>query len=691
VRALVRVVQALVRGDPMTELGPTTYASAHVIDPQLIRRLRLGSLACAITVVVFGCAVFLRWAFGVMWFDRAAAGPAIQPLTALSLALGGSAVLLLRTPGRARGLGRALGALLLFLGLATLIECVFDAGIGLDRLLLRTAVKAEAAYPGRLAPHTATALALLGTGLLVSTPHGKVVVRDVLAALAGLVAVTWAIGFAYGVSVLYHLDVPIGMAVYTAVGILLLACAILLADPDRGLLRVIVHRTAGGVLARWFLPIAAIVPLVLGFVFYFAVDQLGWFGVAVDAALVVVAAIVILGALVLHTAAALDRTDVARLGAENTLRDERSRLATIFDHAASGIVYIDARGRRQTANPAAEALVGATLTGRLVDEVALEIHDVNGRPVPLEQRPSQRALLGETVAPVEMVVARPDGQRQPILVSGTPVRGACEEVVGVVFVLEDLSTQKELDRLRAEFAAIVAHDLRNPISAILMNAELVLENAAGRAEVAVPVHHIERIRRSAARLGTLVAEMLDASRIDLGRLSLDPRSVDIAEVVNDILARLAPVIGDRRVELAVEGAPPPAFVDVPRLGQIVMNLIENAARFSPVETPIHVTVRAARSGIELAVTDEGKGISPDEIELLFDRAYQAKHSRETKGGLGLGLYITKGLIEAHGGQIRVESALGHGSTFYVWLPPAGPAAPRPADGTAARSAVEWPQ
>jgi signal transduction histidine kinase len=259
--------------------------------------------------------------------------------------------------------------------------------------------------------------------------------------------------------------------------------------------------------------------------------------------------------------------------------------------------------------------------------------------------------------------------------------------VGAVFVLEDLSTQdlstqNELDRLRAEFAAIVVHDLRNPISAILMNAELVLESAAGRAEVAVPLHHIERIRRSAARLGTLVAEMLDASRIDLGRLSLDPRSVDIAELVKDILAGLAPAIGDRRVELAVEGAPPPAFVDVLRVGQIVTNLIENAARFSPVETPIHVAVRAVRSGIELAVTDEGKGISPDEIELLFDRVYQAKHSRETKGGLGLGLYITKGLVDAHGGQIRVRSALGHGSTFYVWLPPAGPAAPRPAHGAA---------
>jgi signal transduction histidine kinase len=279
-----------------------------------------------------------------------------------------------------------------------------------------------------------------------------------------------------------------------------------------------------------------------------------------------------------------------------------------------------------------------------------------------------------------MVVIRPDGQRRPILVSGTPVRGARGEVVGVVFVVEDLSTQKELDRLRAEFAAIVAHDLRNPIGAILMNADLVLETAAGRAEVAVPVRHMERIRRSAARLGALVAEMIDASRIDLGSLSLDRRSVDIAEVVKDILARLAPAIGDRRVELAVEGAPPPAFIDVLRLGQIVTNLIENAARFSPVTAPIHVAVRAVRGGVELAVTDEGKGISSDEVELLFDRAHQAKHSRETRGGLGLGLYITKGLVDAHGGQIRVESALGRGSTFYVWLPPAGPTAQLPAHG-----------
>src|SRR5262249_52787838 len=127
--------------------------------------------------------------------------------------------------------------------------------------------------------------------------------------------------------------------------------------------------------------------------------------------------------------------------------------------------------------------------------------------------------------------------------------------------------------------------------------------------------------------------------------------------------------------------------------QIVTNLVENAARFSPVAAPIRVSVRAVQDGVELAVTDEGKGMSPDEIALLFDRAYQAKHSRETRGGLGLGLYITKGLVDAHGGEIRVESALGHGSTFHVWLPSAGPVAPRPAHveaahGEAARSAVD---
>src|SRR5262249_4510215 len=254
-------MQVLVPGDTMNEPGPTCAFANVVIDRLLVRRLRLASLACAITVGVLGCAVFLGWASGVMWFERADR-PAIQPLTALSLVLGGTAVLLLRAPGRARGLGRALGALLLFLGFATLVEYVLDADIGLDHLLLRTAVNAEVAYPGRLAPPTPTALVFPGAGPLVAAPHGRGIVRDGLAALAGLVALTATIGFAYGVPTLYHLDAPVGMAVYTAVGILLLACALLLADPDRGLLRVVVHRTAGGMLARRLLPIAAIVPLV---------------------------------------------------------------------------------------------------------------------------------------------------------------------------------------------------------------------------------------------------------------------------------------------------------------------------------------------------------------------------------------------------------------------------------------------
>lgn len=227
--------------------------------------------------------------------------------------------------------------------------------------------------------------------------------------------------------------------------------------------------------------------------------------------------------------------------------------------------------------------------------------------------------------------------------------------------------------LREEFTALVSHDMRDPLQAILLETQRLLEAGEGTGEVRAPVVSLRRIESCARRLADVTDDFQDAMQIDLHRVAIQPRPVAVPEAVAALVGRLRGELAPHPIALRVEGHPPPALVDPARLDQILRNLIENAARYSWERAPIAVIVRADSSmrggGVSIAVEDQGVGIPPQERPYLFDRVRQARRARARKSGLGVGLYITKGLVEAHGGRIRVESEVGRGSTFEVTLPP----------------------
>lgn len=356
------------------------------------------------------------------------------------------------------------------------------------------------------------------------------------------------------------------------------------------------------------------------------------------------------------------------------LAAERARLATILTSAPHGIVFVDALDGRVETNPAAEAMTGYPATGQHVDDARGNLlFRPDGTSIPRNEWPGQRALRGDSVSRVEVLISRNDGSRLPVIISATPVRGPGQRVIGAVLAFEDITVFKELERLRDEFASIVAHDLRNPISSILMNAEWLRRQPADAIEPRAA--GIERICRAAERLGGMVKDLLDASRIEVDRLRLDRKPLAPRATVEAIVEEVRPTLGEHPVKVAAEGEPAPILADPLRFGQILTNLLENAAKYSPRDAPIDVKVVSAEGGVEVSVKDEGMGIAPEEIPRLFDRFYQAKRAREMKAGFGLGLYITRGLVTAHGGRIWVDSQHEHGSTFHVWLPCGhGPAA-----------------
>lgn len=172
----------------------------------------------------------------------------------------------------------------------------------------------------------------------------------------------------------------------------------------------------------------------------------------------------------------------------------------------------------------------------------------------------------------------------------------------------------------------------------------------------------------------MVSDLLDASRIEALRLRVSPQVLPLPAAVSSAIDELRPTLGTHSIALQVDGDVPLVRVDEKRLVQVVTNLVQNAKNHGREGTPITVRIRPHGKGVDLSVEDQGPGIPAAELPLLFDRFYQGKRAREKSTGLGLGLYITKGLVEAHGGRLTVASEVGKGSIFTVWFPAALPTA-----------------
>lgn len=231
------------------------------------------------------------------------------------------------------------------------------------------------------------------------------------------------------------------------------------------------------------------------------------------------------------------------------------------------------------------------------------------------------------------------------------------------------SAHEQIDRMHEDFYAIAAHDLRSPITALKLQLDFWRSEAADR-PVSLSTEALERACRAVDRLNMMVGQLLDATRIEAGRLRLDRVPIRLPEAVSSLLDNLRVLVGNHPVDLVVEGSTPTVMADPTRLDEIVINLVTNAAKYSPDGAPIRIEVHPAPPGVMLRVRDRGYGIPADALPRLFERYFRANEERQQKSGLGLGLYITKGLVDAHGGNITVESEVGRGSTFSVWLPAA---------------------
>ncbi len=360
-----------------------------------------------------------------------------------------------------------------------------------------------------------------------------------------------------------------------------------------------------------------------------------------------------------------------------THRDERQAradLATLVETSPFGVVVFDAEtGRPASLNGEAKRIVDSLRPAGRSTEELLEIITLrrdDGREVSLSELPLAQLLgTGETVRAEEVVLAVADGRSVRTLINATPIHGESGAIRSVVVTMQDLAPFDEIERLRTEFLGMVSHELREPLAAVKGSAATLLEDASQLDPA--EMHEFHRIIvEQANHMRALIGDLLDTGRIESGTLSVAPEPTEVAALVEQARGTFLSAGGRHAVLVDLPVALPLVMADRRRIGQVLNNLFANAARHAPESSPIRVAAVCEEVHVSISVSDEGPGVAPERLAHLFRR-----HARAGRGGAaghGLGLAICKGLVEAHGGRIRAESAgPGCGATFTFTVPVAG--------------------
>lgn len=340
---------------------------------------------------------------------------------------------------------------------------------------------------------------------------------------------------------------------------------------------------------------------------------------------------------------------------------QRTRLAQIFESTSDGIVLVGRDGAVQATNHRAGELLGFD-ADRAVGVAFAELIAGDARAFA-----GLRAALAE---PQRRSEGDLDLKQLTRIIHwvAQPTVDAAGVTIGFTLTLQDVTQERLASQMKSDFVSFVTHQLRTPLSGIKWMLELAAEAPERVDEMS---SYVNDAREAAERLINLVNDLLDASRLESGRLALALEEVDLRRLTREVLDEVAPLLREKRHDLAMDDAAQPvtARADAQLLRQVVLNLTSNAVKYTPPGGRITVRVGAGPEGAEWAITDSGIGIPKEAQRKLFEKFFRADNvfAVETEG-TGLGLYLVRLIVEKHGGRVWCESEEGHGSTFAFALP-----------------------
>jgi PAS domain S-box-containing protein len=589
-----------------------------------------------------------------------------------------------------------LGGLAAAMGLATLIEYLFHANLGIDQLMVETYLFTGVPHPGRTAPNSALALMLIG-GALLGMSH-KRASRDwhlwpaLLSSVVIALGTAALVGYAGRVPGAYGWGQFKPMAVHTALGFIILGGGIIglawsaaqgesrEAPPWLPTLAAVSVGTA--TLCMWY---------ALGVSPRAGLDR-SWSAPAAGAELALPNITVVVGllsALLLwwsvragqtsrRHAKSLEATNLAlnqEIQTRARMEETMHQLAAIVESSDDAILAIGLDARILNWNPGAERLYGYLEQEVLGKHVSL-LHAKRYEDTDLISRISK----GERVSQLETVNLTKDGRQIDVSLTVSPILDRDGQVIGASTIARDITDRKLLDRMKDEFLGTVSHELRTPLTAIKGFIELMADGDAG------PINDMQRefleiAARNSDRLGVLINDLLDMSRIESQRLAIRTDPIDLAAVLAEVAATF-------RVQAYTKGLTfreqvtqlPKVPGDSARLVQVFNNLISNAIKYTP-KGEIGLRAAPIEGGVEVIVHDSGIGLTKEERAQLFTRFFRGRNPVVTESsGTGLGLVIAKAILERHGGTIGVQSEPGQGTSFRVVLPACPQDAVEPAAG-----------
>lgn len=338
------------------------------------------------------------------------------------------------------------------------------------------------------------------------------------------------------------------------------------------------------------------------------------------------------------------------------LEGERSKLSAVLETMDDGVVVADSDGDVTLVNSAAGRMLG------------LPGHDpVGGRLAGTVWDHDLMKLVGEAIEAGEPTYGEVvlSASKRTVSAVATPVKQDGAE--GVLLTLHDLTRRRRVDTTRREFVSNVSHELRSPLASVKAMVETLQSGASNDAEKAE--EFLGRINDEVDRMTALVAELLELSQLEDSRVTLDVRPFEFGPVVDEVVERLRQRADSVGVELVADlpDDAPTASGEKAKISQVLVNLVDNALRFTPRSGTVRITARSVDGFVEVSVSDSGPGIAQQHLPHLFERFYKVDSSRR-EGGTGLGLAIVRHIVLAHGGKVSVDSEVGRGTRFTFTVP-----------------------
>jgi PAS domain S-box-containing protein len=635
-------------------------------------------LAAAAFAGALGALALIGWTFDFQSLTRMSPGfIAMNPMTACALLA--TAFALILPPRRDIVLVRILAGLVTALGIVKLTQLAWPLPIGIDQFLFSDKLASVVgAQPNRMAPNTATVLTLVGAALLTSASRRRfwLLVSQMLALAAIAITMLAVVAFVLDAAAISTRDVYNAMALNTALAFLALAVAILGVNPGIGAMRIFGDRGPAGTLARTALPLALLVPMLIG-LGRLSGQRAGFYGTETGVAFQVFANIVVTVAVLTGSIVMLFRSDKSRSERELATVQSESQ----YRHAEQ-VGHI---GHWQIEYPAGAvqwsdefyAIFGVPTTMAVTLDSTLALFHPDDAVV-------AREIVSQAVNEghgweIAHRVRRPDGSVRYIKSHGVCDRDSRGEIVAIFGVIVDV-TELELSRREAEaataskaaFLANMSHEIRTPMNGVMGFVELLMDS-----HLDVPQRrHLLLIQESADALLKLLNDILDLSKIEAGQLEVSLQPSDVRRDIAQCVRLMTPIAERKGLKLTADidrNFPARVMVDSLRLRQVVFNLLGNAVKFTN-RGSVMVSLSAERDRrnrkiMRIGVTDTGVGIAPERKAAIFEAFVQADVSISRRfGGSGLGLSISRRLARLMDGTIDLESREGEGTQVSLALP-----------------------